>query len=246
MLLALGSAKGSPGVTTTALALAAAASHALGRTGALLLEADPSGGDLECWCGPLGEPGLLGAVTDIQDRSSSARLDTSTVEVVTGVDAITAPTTDLAAGAALRSASQGFFEAVGACERTVIADIGRVASAGARNEGLLWSADLVVLVCRPTLASVEHCRTLVEATPSHVPAAAVVVGGVRPYGPDEIARALGVRVAAVLPWDQRGVAALVERGVGRSWLRSSLGVAATELFDSLTASAARRSELTHG
>ena len=44
-LICLASAKGSPGVTTTALALAAAAPTDGGRR-KLLLEADPSGGTL--------------------------------------------------------------------------------------------------------------------------------------------------------------------------------------------------------
>ena len=60
MLIALVSAKGSPGVTTTGVALVAAASIG----DALLVEADPAGGDLECWCGPLGEPGLLAVATE--------------------------------------------------------------------------------------------------------------------------------------------------------------------------------------
>ena len=49
MRLGLVSAKGSPGVTTLALGAAAIMD-------AIAVELDPSGGDVECWLGPVGEP----------------------------------------------------------------------------------------------------------------------------------------------------------------------------------------------
>ena len=58
--------------------------------------------------------------------------------------------------------------------------------------------------------------------------AAVVVGGNRPYGPDEVSSALGVPVAGVLPWEPRAVLGLLESGVARPWSRSGLAGAATE------------------
>lgn len=232
MLVALGAGKGSPGATTCALAVAAAASNALGRDGALLVEADPSGGDLECWCGPLGEAGLMSAATDIRFLSDSGRLQELVVEVVRGVDAIAAPTADAVASATLRSTPPDFGATLAAGDRVVVADIGRIASSGVHADVLLQAADLAVVVCRPTLASIEHSRGLVAALSAFVPTAVVVVG-TGPYGVDEIARALGVDAAWSLPWDSRGVATLVERGVGRAWLRSSLGVASRHLFGTL-------------
>jgi MinD-like ATPase involved in chromosome partitioning or flagellar assembly len=245
MQLALTSAKGSPGVTTTALALAAAAGApgAAGREGrALLVEADPAGGDLECWCGPHGEPGLLRAVTDVRDHSDADRLRRHAVTVVPGVDALLAPTTAASMAAAWRTASEGFTGAFAGLGEPVIVDCGRWLAGGSDRRGeLLAEADVVVVVCRPTLASVEHARALVVALGTESQQlAVVVVGGARPYGPEEIASALRAPVAGVLPWDQRGVIALVEHGVGRSWLRSPLAIAADEVLGTLTGLAVRQ------
>ncbi|HEV8165498.1 MAG TPA: hypothetical protein VGR74_13810, partial [Actinomycetota bacterium] len=55
-LLALAAAKASPGVTTTAVALAATWPA---ERGVLLVEADPGGGDLAAWFGLAVEPGLV-------------------------------------------------------------------------------------------------------------------------------------------------------------------------------------------
>jgi MinD-like ATPase involved in chromosome partitioning or flagellar assembly len=251
MLLVLLSAKGSPGVTTTALALAATAGvegQATRPGSVLLVEADPAGGDLECWCGPRGEPGLLRAVTDVRERSDGDRLRSHAVQVVPGVDAILAPTTEVSAGAAWRSSTDGFAEALADLAGVVIVDGGRwLASPPAVLERLVVAADVVGVVCRPTLASVEHARSLVstmQTTARHV--VAVVVGGNRPYGPQEIASALHAQVAGVLPWDPRGLAALVEQGAGRSWLRSPLATAAGSLLRNLGGITARRPERAHG
>ena len=65
MRLGLVSAKGSPGVTTLALGAAEIMD-------AIAVELDPSGGDVECWLGPVGEPGLIrvaGALRHTADPS---------------------------------------------------------------------------------------------------------------------------------------------------------------------------------
>lgn len=63
--------------------------------------------------------------------------------------------------------------------------------------------------------------------------AAVVVGGHRPYAPDEVSSALGVPVAGVLPWEPRAVLALLESGVARPWSRSGLAASATDVAAAL-------------
>jgi len=258
MLWVLASAKGSPGVTTMALALAAAGSAVATKPNGsrlseiervLLVEADPAGGDLECWCGPHGDPGLLAAVTDIRDSSAPERLWNYTVEVVPGVGAILAPTTEPSVTAAFRSAPKEFTAAISAVPGTVVVDLGRWVPPGSTPANqLVRDAATVVVACRSSLASVEHARSLVSVLRSiNRRVAVVLVGGDRPYSRDEVAAAVGAPVAGVLPWDPRGVADLVERGIGRAWLRTPLSMAAAELVESLRyLGSAHRRESIHG
>lgn len=235
MLLAVLSDKGSPGVTTVALALAAAAAGDAPTDGApapvLLVEADPGGGDLECWCGPLGVPGLLAAATDVQDATGGERLRGHAVEVVPGVGAVVAPTSAGPVAAALEAAGPGFVAALAALAGAVIVDCGRWQPTSPPALALLLTrADLVLVACRPTLAGVEHTRSLLPSLRTGSGRVEVVlVGGERPYGPADVSRALGVPVAGSVPWDPRGVTALVGRGASRAFQRSALGMAAADI-----------------
>jgi MinD-like ATPase involved in chromosome partitioning or flagellar assembly len=233
MLWALTSAKGSPGVTTSALALAAAASAAW--HDALLVEMDPAGGDLECWCGPHGEAGLLTAVTDMRGATAD-RLLRHAVDVVPGVRAVLAPTTAQSVTAALKTASGAFVEAVGQLdEEVVIVDLGRWTAGGAPHATALLSlASVVLVVCRSGLASVEHARALVdELREANRRVAVLMVGSTSPYPPDEVAAAVKAPVVGVLPWDSRGVGALVVQGLSRAWSRSRIAKAADDVVQGL-------------
>jgi MinD-like ATPase involved in chromosome partitioning or flagellar assembly len=228
MLVALLSAKGSPGVTTAALCLAAQAGPA-----ALVVEVDPAGGDLECWATPRRglhqEAGLVGLATGVGPRVSDAELRGYAVEVVPGVAAITAPTSWSAMSAVLARCGDRLGSVLALGGGLVFADLGRWLPSAPLG-GLLWAADAVLVVCRPTLESIEHARGLVapggpvDGAPGAV--GVVVVGG--PYGPAEIADALRVPVVGLLPWDPSAVVALVEHGTGRAWQRAALAAAAAE------------------
>jgi len=232
--------KGSPGATTTALALAAASSGDDGPA-ALLVEADPGGGDLECWCGPLGAPGLLGAVTELRDRSSADRVADFAVPVLAGVGIVAAPTRAMPVGAALRAAGEGFAAALAAIAADVFVDCGRwLAAAPPVLEAVVAAADGAIVVCRPTLAGVEHAGSALDAL-GRLPqqTLVVLVGGTRPYEPQEIGAALGVPVAGVLPLDPRGVTTLLERGRSRAFRRTALGIAAAATAATLRRAADR-------
>ena len=197
------------------------------------MESDPAGGDLECWCGPLGEPGLLGVATDLAHDGEAEAIERRAVEVVAGVRAVVAPTGESAATATILPMVDRLGPALASLDTTVLLDGGRW-SGSHRAAGQVAAAALAVVVCRPTLDSVEHARGMVEALRHVNPAvAAAVVGGSRPYGPDEVASALGVPVAGVLPWEPRSVLALLEAGVSRSWVRSGLAAAAAEVAEGL-------------
>lgn len=235
MLWVVTADKGSPGVTTTALALAAGVPDSEVAPSPLLVEADPGGGDLECWCGPLGEPGLLPAVNEVRERAGADRLRSYAATVVAGVDAIVAPCRALPAGAALRAAGEGFAAALAATDGTVLVDAGRwLPAVPSLLDAAVRSADGVLVVCRPTLAAIEHAGSVVDAVgPFASRVVVAMVGGDRPYGPKDVSAALGADVVGVLPWDSRGVATLVGRGRSQAFRRTALGIAATSVVEAL-------------
>jgi hypothetical protein len=163
---------------------------------------------------------------------TAQEIDGHAVDVVEGVRAVTAPTIEAAMAAVLDQASEPIGRVLADVEMDVFADLGRWLPSRPLA-GLLAAADLALVVCRPTLESIEHTRGLVapgsQIDGAGVPVAVVVVGGTRPYGPGEIAAALERPVLGVLPWDPRGVLALVEHGTGRGWHRSVLASAASDL-----------------
>lgn len=235
--VAVVSAKGSPGVTTTALAFTAVASsplHAASFAPSVLVEADAAGGDLECWCGPLGRAGLAGVAASNREATYE-RLGAHSIEVVPGVRAVVAPTTAAPMMTILRSGTAPLVDAMARWPGTVFVDAGRCDAASELSTGALLEAlSLVVVVCRPTLASVEHTRDLVTRWEGSGPdMAAVVVGGDWPYRAADIGAALGIGVLGVLPWDPRGVSGLVERGVTKAWLRSPLAKSAAGCLSEL-------------
>lgn len=227
MLTCLLSAKGAPGVTTAGLCLAAA-----GTPNTVLIEADPSGGDLECWTGPHGVAGLPGLATTLRPGMSTAELQAHAVAAVAGVSVVTAPTTAAAMAPVLVQVAGAIGSALTGSDADVVVDLGRW-DRSHRLVELIGAAAVVLVVCHPTLASVEHARGLV-APGSDLDGATssvglLVVGGADPYGPDEIAAAVDRPVLGVLPWDRRGVAALLTGGTGRAWHRTRLAAAAAEL-----------------
>lgn len=223
--VALLSAQGSPGVTVTALALAANA----GPDG-LFVELDPAGGSLECWTARTGEPGLLGLVSELRRPVSLDGLAAQVVEIPAGVQSILAPTPGPTAEAALSAAGEQLIDAVGVmATKLVVVDAGRWASSQLTARRVV-GVDVIGIVCRSTLGGVEHARWLVEPlrAMTGMPVVMVLVGD-RGYAGDEVAAALGVPCVGVMAWDSRGVDALVSSGVGAGWPRRPLARSAHQL-----------------
>lgn len=229
MLFTLISAKGSPGVTTAAAALAACAADGVER---LLVEMDPSGGDIEALTGMTGEPGLLRVANDLRRRIDPQVLPGYAVAAPPGLSSILAPTAGPAAESVVTSVADRLGAALGALPFDVIGDGGRWAptqSSAAR----IGSAHVAAVVCRPTAASIEHSRHLIDRVRQVAQPVAVVLVGDRPYGADEVAAALETAVAGVLAWDPGAVASLWAEGVTRRWHRSWLARSARATFDAL-------------
>lgn len=220
MLFSLISAKGSPGVTTAAAALAAVGvEYRLTkgwRQAVDLVELDPAGGDVEPLTGVTGEPGLLRAASDMRAETLFAQA----VEAPPGVRSLLAPTSGLEANATVMAAIDIWCPALSTVDGIVIADAGRWERAHPAATRLAGS-DLVVVVCRPDPKGVEHVRHILADVHGLVwpnPLVVVTVGA-RPYGDAEVAASLGVPSAGALAWDPKGAAALWVEGFGRRFGR---------------------------
>ena len=230
MIVGLVSAKGSPGVTTAALALAAVADDGL------LVELDPSGGSVEAWTGVGGEPGLVRVASGLRRSAGSDSVVEHVVDVPPGVRAILAPTTGPYAESTVAMTRDRLTSALrDLAGATVILDLGRWSRSQATAHRVS-GCDVVGVVCTPTVDGVEAARWLVEPLQAEGAGPVVVVTvGERPYQPAEIAAAMGVHAAGALAWDTRGLASLITRGAGRVWSRSPLARSARTALSSLTA-----------
>jgi hypothetical protein len=228
-VLALVSAKGSPGVTTTAAALAAAA--VASGVDSVLVELDPSGGDVAMLSDRVGEAALVSLAEALRhDTPGAGTVRDHATWAAPGVPAVLAPAGAIEASGVIGSLGDRWLPALREAAVTVV-DAGRwePRSPTARR---IAGADVVGVVCRATAPGVEHTRRLVDAMRgvARCPLALLVVGA-RPYPGEEIAAVLDVALAGVLAWDPRGVTGMWargDRGRGRrSWLaRSAAGALA--------------------
>lgn len=224
------SAKGSPGVTTAALAVTAAA----GDRG-LLVELDPSGGSVECWTGATGEPGLIRVANGLRRSIDPTTLVAHAVDAPTGVRSVLAPSSGALAESTIAMTGDRLVPALAALDATVVVDGGRW-SRSQSTARRVAGCDVVGVVCAPTVEGVEAARWLIDPLLAAAAGPVVVVlVGDRPYSPPEVAAVVGVPVIGVLAWDARGVNALVTAGAGRGWSRCGLARSARSALDALAA-----------
>ncbi len=219
-IIALASARGAPGVTTTAHLLAA-------QLGAALVEADLSGGVLAARYRLGREPGLVtlaaaGAYPDANwvDHAQDAG----------GVATLVGPDAPDVAAALWLTAGERILQVLGRSTGTTVVDVGRMSP----RTPVIGAADAVVLLARPT---VDEVVGLSHAVPvarraTRAPVDVVLVGD-GPYRTADIERGLGCRVITHLP-DDPGTAQHLRDGgssatrVARSRLaRAVSGLAAT-------------------
>lgn len=157
MLLALASAKGSPGVTTTARVLAS-----VWPTQAVLVDADPAGGDVALVARtanqePLDpERGLLSLAVDARRGVEAVSLDSHLQELDGGLQVLCGmqrPEQVAGMGPVWSTIGTTLSRHAGA----VIADVGRLA-VGSPVTPLVSAADVLVFVARPTVESYAHLR----------------------------------------------------------------------------------------
>jgi MinD-like ATPase involved in chromosome partitioning or flagellar assembly len=196
-VIALASAKGSPGVTTAALALAAVWSRRV-----LVAECDPAGGDLACWFGLPSTPGLLSLAPAARRRLAPADV-WAHVQVISGslpvLLGIVRPDQANALGPLWQALPAGFAD-IGA---DVLVDCGRLEGAPP-TLALLRTADVAVILARPDAAGIAHVESRLEMLARAGVAATVVLVGERPYRASEVRVALAERGT---PMDVLGVVA---------------------------------------
>jgi MinD-like ATPase involved in chromosome partitioning or flagellar assembly len=213
--VALCSARGAPGVTTTALLLAARLD------GAVLVEADLTGGVMAIRYGLGREPGLV-TLAASNPTQPGGWLDHA--QDAGGVAALVGPDSGEAAEALWRSAGERIAAVLARSDAWAVIDAG-----GAwRRAAIVDSADLVVLVLRPIaeqVVSTAHALGTLRRSARGEMAALVVGSG--PYRSDDVADALGCQVLAQLPDDPATAEHLRDggassRAVGRSRLARSV------------------------
>lgn len=203
------SAKGSPGATVTALGLALAWPGVAPGRRALVVDADPVGGDMGAGIlrGSVpGDRGMLAlgasreqASLDLIERYSVDLTADGTVRVLPGIP-------DSARMTALHLATDRL-RACGTELRMagvdLVVDAGRVDPEAGMGPWIEHS-DRVLLVLRPTLPSVRAARALVSAWgPIRVPLDMVLVSSPSPYGPVDVARAVAARRLHEVAFDAR-------------------------------------------
>jgi hypothetical protein len=227
-VVTLVSAKGSPGVTTAAAALAAAATV---EGPALFVELDPAGGDVRILTGAVDDSGVVGAAGELRRDVSAEAIGRHVSEAVPGLAVLLAPTAGMMATSVIGSVIDRWSAALHQYGGTVFVDAGRW-DAGQPTARRVSIGDLVVIVCRPTVASVEHTRQTVDRLQdvARRPVVGLVVG-TKPYAPAEVAAQLDIPVAGAVAWDPRGTSALWAKGVTKAWGRSWLAATAASTLE---------------
>jgi MinD-like ATPase involved in chromosome partitioning or flagellar assembly len=248
IVIAVGSVKGTVGVTVTALALAAAASE---HSRVVLVEADPSGGVLTGVCPQLHpSPGLEALAAD-REPFTLARLAAATQQLGS-VPVMVAPVDMFRAWVTVASPRNRWWTSLTADDGLVIIDVGRIGG-GSPVGPILGIADRVILVVPPTplglAGGLEWCEQGGRIAPGVVGISPEVCRLVTAHPPTrrrdtatfdagEVRAQAGSRLAGVMPWDPSAVD-LLFRGADfsyRNMAGSPLVQAARQLHESLSVS----------
>lgn len=217
-IIALISPGGSPGVTTTALALALTWPRPV-----VVAECDPSGGDVLAglFAGHVKAPrGLLGVAFEAGrgPAAIAAELgsqlvpldDTTSRKFLAGIS-------DPRQALGLSPVWPGIASALAGLDADVIADCGRFDAGGSQPLSVLAAASAVLMVMRPTLRQVARARPRIDMAAQALGGRdklGLLLIGDRGLRPVDISRTLDARVTASLP-DDAGTAKVLSDGEGR-------------------------------
>jgi hypothetical protein len=254
VLIAVASVKGSPFVTSLAVALAAR----WPTPGAVVVEADPAGGDLAWRFGHRREPGLSELAADTRAGDAGRDLSAYAQRIPVGVDVVFAPADRQQTaerpgeprvpridepGQSVQVVHMVARNCLGllhraAADRLVVVDVGRLGWDSAALP-LACAADVLLVVSRAGVESIDAVqvrRDRLLGLPGLRASVRLVLAGRLPYSAEEIAEAVGLPLAGQIPEDRRGAAVLAGRArPGWGWTRLELLRAAKALGLSLHA-----------
>lgn len=241
MLIAVASLKGSPGVTTFALALAARwpTGQAEGGSSAgarcVVVEADPSGGDIATRFDLAGSPGLVSLAAAARRGDDPDLVWRHAQALPGGLPVVAAPPGADQARAALGALAPDTPAGAGVLRRAadvpgtvVIADCGRL-DPDTPAVPLVRGADVMLLLASAQADDLAHLAARLPGVGRWSRLRALLLVG-EGYPPAEVSRELGVPVLARVPSDPRGAALLRGHpGARRSPARSALGRSARQI-----------------
>lgn len=233
-LVVFGAVRSSPGTTTAALAVSASL------RGATFVDADPDGGCISARFGLAPEPNLATLAAAARAGLTAPGLDEHVQPLPGGLTAVT--------GLASPDRSAGLWRSAGATiaaalattdDRVVVADVGRM-TPSTPLQPLLAAADVRVVVVRPEVEELYPLAQRASVLQELGPLCVALVGD-HPYGPDDVARHVGLPVAGVIALDRRAADALAGKGPSGRWsARSRLARTAGELAETLSRQLSKR------
>lgn len=222
MLVSVLSVKGSPGVTTLAVALAA---RWPAPARALVVEADPSGGDLALRFSLPSTPGLVSLAAAARRAGDADLVWRHSRGLPGGLLVIAAPPDADQARAALSALAPDPAGGVGVLRTAadqpgtaVVVDCGRV-DPGSPALSIVRCSDVVVLLSRARADDLAHLPRRLPTIGSWSPNPVLLLVG-EGYSTAEVARELGVPPLGRVPHDPDGAAVLCGRPNRLRWGRS--------------------------
>ncbi|HEY3709392.1 MAG TPA: carbon monoxide dehydrogenase maturation protein [Amycolatopsis sp.] len=210
MLIAVCSVKGSPGVTTLAVALAVTWPHAE-QTRRLVAEVDPAGGDLAMRFGLPASPGLVSLAAAARRTRDPAVVWEHTQTLPGDARVLVAPPGAVHARAALSTLAAApdapLLPAVARnAEVVVLADCGRV-DPGSPAEAIARRADALVLVTGTQGDDLAHTAARLGELARWTPRPGLLLTG-EGYPTADVERELGVPAIGRIPYDPAAAATL--------------------------------------
>lgn len=231
-MVTLVSAHGSPGVTTTALVLAATWPDP---RRCLLVEADSFGGVVAARFGLGDTPGLSTLAAQTRGGFNDAAVKAHIQRLPGGLGVLVGPASPEEAQAVWRDAAGPLAEWAATGSVDVVVDRGRLPP-GVPPGGTPSGRSLVLVVTRPTVDQLRPASIRQAALAAAGFDASLLLVGDRPYGSDEVAATMRVPVAGVVAWDPSTAAALAGMaGAVRDLRRSLLVRSAATLVERLAA-----------
>lgn len=239
-LIAFGSVKGSPGVTTAALALASVWPSS---QRVIVAELDSAGGDIATRFGRAFEPGVISLAAAVRRSTDSGAVVDHCQQVLGGVDVLVSPASPRQLGAAVRLLDdRGAWAEMRNGETQVLADCGRLQE-DASVAQVIQACEVLVVLARPILSELHHVSSRLAALQALAGRVAVVLAGDGAYSASEVADTLNVEVLGSIPRDAASAGILTGApGSRRALARLPLLRSATGLVEKLQVS--RRTETT--